>query len=61
MYRVDISILNHEQLTGLLMISGAAGLLLGVLWFWLLRKRPDPESKRIAKAPSRERKGRRKK
>jgi len=34
--------------------------LLGVLWFWLLRKRPDPESKRIAKAPSRERKGRRK-
>ena len=42
MHRVDISILNHEQLTGLLMISGGAGLVLGVLWFWLLRKRPRP-------------------
>jgi hypothetical protein len=60
-HRVDISILNHEQLTAVLMIGGAAGLVLGVFGFWLLRKRPGPKSTRVAKVQSRERKGRRKK
>ena len=61
MHRVDISILNHEQLTAVLMIGGAAGLMLGVLVLWLLRKRPVPKSTRVVKVQSRERKGRRKK
>jgi len=43
------------------MIGGAAGLMLGVLVLWLLRKRPVPKSTRVVKVQSRERKGRRKK
>jgi len=60
-HRVDISILNHEQLTAVLMIGAAAGLVLGVLVLWLLRERPGSKSTRVAKMQSRERKGRRKK
>jgi cytochrome oxidase assembly protein ShyY1 len=60
-HRVDISILNHEELTAVLMIGGAAGLVLAVLGFWLLRRRLSSKSTRVAKVQSRERKGRRKK
>ena len=45
----------------LLMIGGAAGLVLAVLGFWLLRRRLSSKSTRVAKVQSRERKGRRKK